>query len=97
MVVRERLPGRTVRTVILAHRSPLPLGEIRAPALPMLLASARFFEPAIFRGLDSWHVWLAHGKKFQVMVALFPDKSSVYVGARACSGKSRRRRNDAEL
>jgi hypothetical protein len=57
----------------------------------VLLSNARFFEPAVFRGLDSWHDWVVLGQKFQAMVALFLDDGSVDVEARACSGKPRRR------
>src|SRR5579863_1597917 len=55
MIVREILPSRPTRAVVFAHRAPLPLGEIRAPALPVFLAVAVFFEPLIFFGLQSGH------------------------------------------
>src|SRR5258707_11280493 len=71
VIVREKLPGRAPRTVILANRSPLPLGKIRSPALPVLLSNSRFLEPAVFSGLDSWHRWMTLDQKFQVIVALF--------------------------
>src|SRR5260370_31915826 len=35
VIVRKIFPGRAVLAVILAHRSPLPLAEIRPPAPPM--------------------------------------------------------------
>jgi len=38
---------------------------------------------------------MALGKKFQAMVALFRESSSVDVGTRACSAKPRKRRNDS--
>src|SRR5713226_3830894 len=77
VIVREKLPGRAPRTVILADRSPLPFGKIRPPALPVLLSNARFLEPAVFRGLDSWHAWMVLRRKFQAMVALSPGKQQV--------------------
>ena len=36
VVVREVIPGRAVRRIILAHGAPLALGEIGAPAFPVL-------------------------------------------------------------
>src|SRR5712664_3238543 len=94
VIVREKLPGRAPGTVILTDRSPLPLGKIRPPALPVLLSNARFLEAAVFRGLDSWHDWTALRRKFQAIVAFLAENSSVEVGARACSGKPRRRQID---
>src|SRR5712672_3976497 len=55
MIVRKIFPCRAARAVVLAHRSPLPLREIRPPALPMLLAGTRLFQSAVFDGLYSWH------------------------------------------
>ena len=45
VVVREIVPGRPVLGVILADRSPLPLGEIGPPALPVALPPRVLFEP----------------------------------------------------
>ncbi len=39
VLVREVGPGVAVWRVVLAHRPPLPLGEVRAPAFPVLLAA----------------------------------------------------------
>src|SRR5207248_6505289 len=50
VVVREVVPGGSVRAVVLAHRAPGALGEIRSPALPVLLALARFLQPRLFGG-----------------------------------------------
>src|SRR6267143_1560494 len=58
MIVRKIFPSRTARAVILADGSPLALGEIGSPTLPMFFSSACFFKPAVFCGLDSWHRWL---------------------------------------
>src|SRR5260370_9436017 len=76
VVVRKKFPGCAAQAVILANRSPLPLGEVGPPALPMLLAGARIFEPAVFRGLDSWHGRMNLGKKVQPKDALSPDNNS---------------------
>src|SRR5438445_459989 len=76
VVVRKIFPSRAAGAVILADRSPLPLRKIRPPALPMLLAGARFFEPAVFSRLGSWHSWMALGKKFQAMVAFSLEKAA---------------------
>src|SRR5262249_53651688 len=35
VVVWEVLPGRAARGVVLAHSTPLPLGQVRPPALPV--------------------------------------------------------------
>src|SRR5258708_35386217 len=85
-IVRKNLPGRAARTVILADRSPLPLGEIRSPALPVLLSNARFLDTAVFRGLDSWHRWAAPAE-VHAMVPLLQRASIVRIGRRARSGK----------
>src|ERR1700745_2444007 len=73
MVVRKVLPCGTIRAVILAHRAPLPLGQIRPPALPVLLPGTRFFKSAVFDGLYSCHGVLDSltGKKWHTMVSLF--------------------------
>src|SRR5207244_3686759 len=39
MIVREIFPGIAVFAVILAHRAPLALAEIRSPSSPMLAVS----------------------------------------------------------
>src|SRR5665213_387013 len=38
VLVREIAPALAVRRVVLPHRAPLPLGQVRAPALPVLPA-----------------------------------------------------------
>src|SRR5258708_21631009 len=91
-MVRKKLPGRAAGTVLLADRSPLPLGEIRSPALPVLLPNARFPDTAVFRGLDSWHRWTAPAE-VHAMVPLLQRASIVRIGRRARSGKPRRRQN----
>src|SRR5207248_11534490 len=68
VVVREIFPSRAAGAVILADRSPLPLRKIGPPALPMLLAASRFFEPAAFSGLGSWPSWMAFGTKLKATV-----------------------------
>src|SRR3989441_3413731 len=55
MVVRKVFPSRSMRAVILADCAPLPLGEVRSPALPMHLPQPGLFETLIFRGLNSSH------------------------------------------
>src|SRR5713226_203922 len=50
LVMREIIPSVSVGTVILAHRSPLPLREIRPPALPVYFALARFLQSDLFFG-----------------------------------------------
>src|SRR5690349_5517538 len=55
VVVRKILPGRAVGAVVFANRAPLALGKIRAPALPMFLACARFFQAMVFGRGNSWH------------------------------------------
>src|SRR5262249_29255478 len=47
-VVREVLPGPAVRAVVLAHRPPLPLGEIGPPEPPRPLAAIRLPQPPPF-------------------------------------------------
>jgi len=55
MIVREILPRRAARAIVLAHRSPLPLRKIRPPPLPMLLSVTRLFQSAVFDRLYSCH------------------------------------------
>src|SRR5581483_36795 len=44
VIVRQVIPGVAVRRVVLAHRPPLPLGEVGPPALPVLLAPGVLLE-----------------------------------------------------
>src|SRR5436305_7088572 len=62
MIVRKVFPSGAVRAVVLAHRSPLPLGEIRPPPFPMLLTATRLFQPAVFNRLYSRHELLNCGR-----------------------------------
>src|SRR5207245_9977625 len=55
MIVGKISPGISVRGIILAHRSPLPLGKIRSPALPVLLPPLVFSKPLFFDG-DSFAI-----------------------------------------
>src|SRR5262249_24681838 len=48
VIVREIVPGRAARRVVLTHRAPLTLGEVGAPALPVLLARGVLGEAAGF-------------------------------------------------
>ena len=50
VVVRQVLPRRAVGAVVLAHRSPLPLADVGAPAPPWRLALARRGEARLFGG-----------------------------------------------
>jgi hypothetical protein len=50
VVVGQIFPGGTMRAVVFADRSPRPIADVRAPALPMRLPQARFFEAAFFSG-----------------------------------------------
>jgi hypothetical protein len=48
LVVREIIPRRAAGAVVLAHRAPLPLAHIRAPAPPILLTGAALLETSPF-------------------------------------------------
>src|SRR5262249_47324977 len=50
VIVREELPGGSAGAVVLADRSPLPLGQVRAPPLPVRPAVARLGQPSFFAG-----------------------------------------------
>src|SRR5208282_657012 len=52
MIVRKIFPSRAVFAVILAHRSPLALAEIRSPS-PPVDTLAYFFQTRSFRGTGS--------------------------------------------
>src|SRR5277367_2981680 len=71
VIVRKELPSRPVGAVVLAHGSPLPLGKIRSPALPVVLARARSFETSVFNGLQSRHGGWTSDKSLQRIVELF--------------------------
>ena len=47
LVVREVAPRVPAGAVVLAHRPPLALAQVRAPGLPRDLPRARFLEPAV--------------------------------------------------
>ena len=49
VIVREVIPRVAIRRIILAHRAPLALREIRPPAFPVSLAPRVFFEAEVFR------------------------------------------------
>ena len=48
VIVGKVIPGIATRRIILAHRPPLPLREIRPPALPVLHAPGIFLEAEMF-------------------------------------------------
>src|SRR5262249_61345763 len=47
VVVGERVPRRALGAVVLAHRAPLALGQIRSPAPPVGRARAGFLETTL--------------------------------------------------
>ena len=49
VIVREKVPGFAVLGVVLAHRAPLPLGQIGAPALPVPFSTCILREPLELR------------------------------------------------
>ncbi len=72
VIVRQGLPGGAVRAVVLAHRAPLALGQVRAPALPRCDARGVVGEASSLDGGESFalelggrrrHVRLAHGTR----------------------------------
>src|SRR5215472_2040101 len=88
MVVREVFPRRAVQAVIFANRAPLALGEVRSPALPILLVRASFFEAAVFGSRYSWHGAMPLKRKALAMVAFSvlkrraPKNQSLFTGSR---------------
>src|SRR5262249_49011891 len=71
VIVRKVIPGRPTGAVVLPHRSPGPLAQIRPPALPVLLPLPGLLEPAFLctrgrgtelgdggaHGASSWRTW----------------------------------------
>src|SRR5262249_61214739 len=63
LIWRKVIPSRSVRAVVLAHRPPLALAQIRFPEFPALVAARVFGEPhplgwsglALGRRLDHIH------------------------------------------
>src|SRR5262249_61243937 len=53
VIVRQLLPAAAIGRVVLAPRSPLPLGEVGTPALPVALATRVLLEPDVLRGASS--------------------------------------------
>src|SRR6266511_704103 len=49
LVMRQEIPGIAIGAVVLAHSTPGPFREIRAPEAPILLADAVIFESLAFR------------------------------------------------
>src|SRR5207247_3732051 len=52
VIVREGLPGGPLPRVVLADGPPLAVGEVGAPALPVLGATSVFLEPQQLGTLD---------------------------------------------
>src|SRR5262252_7044271 len=57
LVMRKIIPGGSPGAIVLAHRPPLALAEIRAPAAPVFFPSTAFVYPALFGINRCWHVW----------------------------------------
>src|ERR1700733_5460784 len=55
MIVRKIIPGVAVRAVILAHRAPLPLRQIRAPSFPVRHALGAGPQPLLFGCQRGFH------------------------------------------
>src|SRR5207247_6842843 len=51
VVVGEVVPGGAVGRVVLAHRAPLALGQVRPPALPVAFTASVLLEAALLRCL----------------------------------------------
>ncbi len=49
LIVSQIFPRRTIGTVVLAHRAPLPLAEVGTPAAPWRCAGAGFLQSLLFR------------------------------------------------
>src|SRR5690606_34596063 len=52
VIMGEVVPDTAVGTVVLADRSPLPFGEIRAPTFPIGLTQPIFLQTDRFPGYD---------------------------------------------
>ena len=50
LIVREVVPRVPAGAVVLAHRSPLALAQVRTPGLPWRLAGARVLQPPVLWG-----------------------------------------------
>src|SRR5277367_982051 len=68
VIVREIFPSGPARAVVFAYRTPLALGEIRSPALPVFFACSVFLEPLVFRRLASGHGLEPLNGRAQIMV-----------------------------
>src|SRR5262245_26173481 len=47
VLVWEEVPGRPMRAIVLAHRAPLPLGQVWAPPFPVRGPLPVLFEPLL--------------------------------------------------
>ena len=98
MVVREIFPSGAAGTVVFANRSPLALGEIRSPALPVFFSIAVFLEPLVFLGLKSGHGLESLSRRSQIMVygRIFCESRGDRCGIRARSDKPARKAQSPE-
>src|SRR3954468_22440137 len=60
-VMGEAFPHVTARRVVLPHRAPLPLGQVRPPPLPIQLASGVFLEADRFGGRHGSNRYFTRG------------------------------------
>src|SRR5260370_4392889 len=88
MGVRNVFPIRSTRAVILADCAPLPLGEVRSPALPMNLPQPGLFETLIFRGLNSSHFPLSTNFSGRMLSRLKKARDGKYSNPRHTSHQS---------
>src|ERR1700686_3916552 len=93
VMVRKVVPGVAMRTVVLADRAPLALGQIRTPLLPALAGRKARREAGVLGG------WFAHfslGVRVSGPVtayarrAAFPTRSTPAQSSRAVNGAHRR-------
>src|SRR5262249_21651391 len=80
VVVREVVPGRAPRAVVLAHAAPGALGELRAPALPVLAAVARLGETNLLG---------VHGCRYARAARLLPPAAARTLGTERSSARMR--------
>src|ERR1700736_3444762 len=81
MLVRKALPQPAIRRVILTDGGPLPLAQVRPPALPVLHTAGILVQPACFairHGALSF--WLAFVKTFRSHSLSLPSRSAEATG-----------------
>src|SRR5438046_10486395 len=82
--VVEEIPGCAVGAVVLAHRAPLPLGEVGPPALPVSAPLPGLLEPQLLLGHSSHRSALLGRADLEIGRASCRERGYSWVRAVSC-------------